>query len=138
MFTFLNIYGGILAPLAAIFIIDYWMHKHQRVEVVELYNDSKDGRYYYQGGFNINAIIAWVAGAILPTIYSIVSAAAPNGNAFLNNSIMYYINVNAYFFAFAVAFVVYLLIGKGKMTAKSRLTQEDLDAISMNEEAESA
>jgi NCS1 family nucleobase:cation symporter-1 len=129
MFTFLNIYGGILAPLAAIFIIDYWMHKKQRVEVVELYKEGENSRYYYQGGFNSAAIIAWIAGAIIPTLYSIVSTAAP-GSAFVQNAVFYYININSYIWAFLVGFIVYLIIGNGKSNAKTILTNAEFEAIS--------
>jgi NCS1 family nucleobase:cation symporter-1 len=69
MFDFLNVYGGFLAPLASIFIIDYYFIKRRNIDVQGLY--QADGRYRYSGGFNVSAVIAWIAGAILPTIYSI-------------------------------------------------------------------
>jgi NCS1 family nucleobase:cation symporter-1 len=137
MFTFLNIYGGILAPFAAILIIDYWVHKKQRVEVIDLYREGSDTRYYYQGGFNSAAIIAWIAGAFVPTLYSIVATAAPS-SAFVQNAVLYYININSYLWAFLVAFIVYLLIGKGSLTVKSILTQDELDAVSRTEKSGAA
>jgi NCS1 family nucleobase:cation symporter-1 len=128
MFLFLNIYGGILAPLAAIFMIDYWVLKKQRVDVIDLYHDGKDGRYFYQGGFNATAIIAWLAGAILPTLYSIVQA-IDSTSGFVTNSVMTFINANSYIFAFVVAAVVYMIIGKSKSNARSIVTKEEEDAV---------
>jgi NCS1 family nucleobase:cation symporter-1 len=107
MFQFLNVYGGFLAPLASIFIIDYYFVKKRNIDIQSLY--KADGRYKYGGGFNSSAILAWVAGAILPTIYSIVAIASPT-NPFVENIVMQYINANSYLFAFFVALVVYWII----------------------------
>ncbi|MDR0874731.1 MAG: cytosine permease [Clostridiales Family XIII bacterium] len=102
MFTFLNVYGGFLAPLASIFIIDYFIIKKKNVDVASLYSQSQTGRYWYSGGFNPSAVIAWVAGAILPTLISLIPA--------LDVGALRWINANAYLFAFFVALIVYVLI----------------------------
>ncbi|GHU68346.1 nitrate reductase [Clostridia bacterium] len=102
MFNFLNVYGGFLAPLASIFIIDYYIIKKRNVDVASLYSASVNGRYWYSGGFNPSAVIAWVAGAILPTLISLIPA--------LNVGALSWINANAYLFAFFVALIVYALI----------------------------
>jgi len=101
MFSFLNIYGGFLAPLASIFILDYYYVKKSAVDVPALY--KKDGRYWYSGGFNTSAVIAWIAGAILPTLISLIPAldAVP---------VLSWINANSYLFAFFVALIVYYFI----------------------------
>ncbi|MDR2487360.1 MAG: cytosine permease [Clostridiales Family XIII bacterium] len=117
LFNFLNVYGGILAPLAAIFIVDYWIIKRQRLDVKALYQGA-EGRYWYSGGFNVPALIAWLAGAILPTLYSIISiASAGTENAFVANPVLSFINTNSYIWAFVVAFVVYRLIGPSQKQA---------------------
>jgi NCS1 family nucleobase:cation symporter-1 len=115
LFNFLNIYGGILAPLAAIFIVDYWLIKKRRLDVMALYQ-GKESRYWYQGGFNAVAFIAWIAGAIIPTTYSIIGIASPE-SAILGNGVLTFINQNSYIFAFVVAFVVYLLVGNSNKQA---------------------
>ncbi|MDR3363602.1 MAG: cytosine permease [Clostridiales Family XIII bacterium] len=100
MFTFLNVYGGFLAPLASIFIIDYYFVKKRNVDVQALY--QKNSRYWYTGGFNLSAVIAWVVGAILPTIISFAPSLQAGG--------LKWVNANAYLFAFFVALIVYAII----------------------------
>jgi NCS1 family nucleobase:cation symporter-1 len=129
MFNFLNVYGGILAPLAAIFVIDFWITKKQKLDVQSLYLKGIESRYYYVGGFNINAFIAWVAGAIIPTVYSIVAIGNPE-SAFVQNGVLTFINANAYIFAFVVSAIVYLLIAKsGAAAQKAILTDDDVAAL---------
>jgi NCS1 family nucleobase:cation symporter-1 len=109
MFTFLNVYGGFLAPLASIFIIDYFFIKKKNVDVASLYSQDTSGRYWYSAGFNSSAVIAWVAGAILPTLISLIPA--------LDVGALKWINANAYLFAFFVALIVYALIMPRKHAA---------------------
>ena len=106
MFTFLNTYGGFLAPLASIFILDYYFIKKKNIDVMALY--QANSRYWYKGGFNVQAIIAWVAGAIVPTIAGIA------GFNTLDGGVLAWINANAYLFAFFVALIVYWLIAPRK------------------------
>jgi NCS1 family nucleobase:cation symporter-1 len=113
MTTFLNIYGGILAPLAAIFVIDYWILKQKRIKVIDLYKEGPNTIYYYQGGFNVIAVISWLAGALIPTVYTIAGLIAPDG-AIAGNTILYYININSYIWSFAVAFILYIILGRSK------------------------
>jgi NCS1 family nucleobase:cation symporter-1 len=134
MFDFLNVYGGFLAPLASIFIIDYYFIKRRNIDVQALY--KAEGRYKYSAGFNMSAVIAWVAGAILPTVYSIAAAVlnsavnaqiaagldpaqaaeaarasvGPAVTGMVDNAALTWINANAYLFAFFVALIVYYLI----------------------------
>jgi NCS1 family nucleobase:cation symporter-1 len=100
MFSFLNVYGGFLAPLASIFIYDYFFVKKRNLDIISLYKE--DGRYWYSSGFNKHAIIAWIVGAILPTLISLIPA--------MNVGALTWINANAYLFAFFVALIVYALI----------------------------
>jgi NCS1 family nucleobase:cation symporter-1 len=106
MFDFLNYYGAFLAPLAAIFILDYYFIKKRNLDVMALY--QKGGRYWYKNGFNVHAIIAWVAGAILPTITGITGFTA------MEQGPLAWINANAYLFSFFVALIVYGLIAPRK------------------------
>jgi NCS1 family nucleobase:cation symporter-1 len=104
MFTFLNVYGGILAPVAAIFIADYYIVKKRNLDVQALYMGS-GGRYWYQSGWNLRAILAWVLGAIIPTVVSILQAAGVSDIP----AVLTWINANAYIFGFVVAFILYIL-----------------------------
>jgi len=106
MFGFLNIYGGFLAPLASIFILDYYWLKKKNVDVVELYKDR--GKYWYNKGFNFHAIIAWIAGSIVPTIAGLAGFGSPEQGP------LAWINGSAYLFAFFVALIVYAVISPRK------------------------
>ena len=66
-FTWMNAYGTILAPIAAIFIADYFVCKKRRVNVADLFRGS-EGKYWYSGGFNWAAIIAWIVAFVLPLL----------------------------------------------------------------------
>jgi NCS1 family nucleobase:cation symporter-1 len=122
-FFFIGTYGGILGPLAAIFIADYYMVKQRRLDVVALFQGEK-GRYWYSNGFNSKAIIAWIAGFFLPTLGTVVGFFGDEG-AFLR-----WVNANAYIFSFVVALVVYIAImDKGH---SSFLTAEEEQSMTLS------
>lgn len=55
----MNVIGGALGPVAGIMIADYIFIRKHRIAVADLYK-SKGGGYYYWGGFNIAALVAYV------------------------------------------------------------------------------
>ena len=64
VFTFLNIVGGILAPVTGIMLAHYFIIAKKNIDMNALY-DAKKGRYHYKNGFNINAIVTtFVAGVV--------------------------------------------------------------------------
>jgi NCS1 family nucleobase:cation symporter-1 len=115
-FTWLNIYGTILAPVAAIFIADYFVCKKQRIEVVALFKGA-EGRYWYKGGFNNAAIIAWVAGFILPLLTYFVDLGAVGT----------IINALNYLISFVLGFAVYVLLMKNDTS--SQISDEEYEAM---------
>ena len=64
MFPFVNTLGAILAPVYGIMIIDYYVIKKQRIDINELFSAKESGKYYYDGGWNKKAFIAWVIAGI--------------------------------------------------------------------------
>ena len=60
LFPFVNTLGAILAPVFGIMITDYYIIKKQRLDVDDLFSDSPNGKYHYNGGFNGKGILAWV------------------------------------------------------------------------------
>lgn len=62
IFTWLIGYSALLGPIVAILLTDYFLVRGCHLITTELY--QRDGRYSYQGGFNIRAIIAFVLGVI--------------------------------------------------------------------------
>ncbi len=60
MFPFVNTLGAILAPVFGIMITDYYIIKKQRLDVDDLFTDSPNGKYHYNGGFNGKGMLAWL------------------------------------------------------------------------------
>jgi len=112
IFGWLNTYGGILAPVAAIFIADYYFVKKRNIDVMGLFQ-GQEGRYWYNSGWNLRAIIAWVAGFILPTM----------GN--LGVASLKWVAANGYIFGFAIAFVVYIALMKSEHVSFISIEEED-------------
>lgn len=111
VFGWLNNYGAMLAPIAAIFIADYYVVKKKQIDVASLYKGA-DGRYWYNGGWNLAALISWVLAWILP-IWANFGAFGFAGAADIAAKLGTagtWIAANAYFFSFAVAFVLYIVL----------------------------
>ena len=60
LFPFVNTLGAILAPVFGIMITDYYIIKKQKIDVDDLFSDSKSGKYHYNNGFNGKGMLAWV------------------------------------------------------------------------------
>ncbi|WP_027398202.1 NCS1 family nucleobase:cation symporter-1 [Anaerovorax odorimutans] len=114
IFGWLNTYGGILAPIAAIFIADYYIVKKRNIDVMALYH-GQNGRYWYQGGWNIKAIIAWICGFILPTLGS------------LGVDSLKWVSANGYFVGFFIGLIVYVILMKNETT--SFISNEEEEAM---------
>jgi NCS1 family nucleobase:cation symporter-1 len=117
-FTWMNAYGTILAPIAAIFIADYWVVKQKRVDVAGLFKGA-EGRYWYSGGVNWAAVIAWVAAFILPLLPYFGLA-----GGFLG-----FVNMINYVWSFVLAFVLYLILMKTSLAGRSYVTEEEHEAF---------
>jgi NCS1 family nucleobase:cation symporter-1 len=55
-----------MGPLLGIILVDYYLIAKGGVNVAALYQE--DGEYRYQGGWNVNALIAAAVGAIFSSI----------------------------------------------------------------------
>ena len=55
-------------------ITDYYIIKNQKLDVDDLFSESANGKYHYNGGFNGKAMLAWVisgyiaVGSVWPNI----------------------------------------------------------------------
>ena len=84
MFPFVNTLGAILAPVFGIMITDYYIVKNQKLDVDALFKEGK-GKYWYNDGFNIKAMVAWILSG-----YVAIGSVWPNilpgglGNFFAN------------------------------------------------------
>ena len=88
LYTYLGYFGSFLSALAGIMICDYYVIRHRRLNVPDLY--KKDGQYRYHGGINWCGIIAWILGTVAANLFSDYG----------------------YLFGFPTGFVVYLILTK--------------------------
>lgn len=117
-FNWMNAYGTILAPIAAIFIADYFVCKHQRADIAALFK-GPEGRYWYSNGINWAAIISWFVAFIFPLLtYFGVSG-----------SFFTFINSINYIWSFVIGFVVYVVLMKTSMAGSSFITEEEHESF---------
>jgi NCS1 family nucleobase:cation symporter-1 len=112
IFTWLVGYSALLGPIAGILIVDYYAVRKTVIEVEQLYRH--DGAYAFGNGWNMAAIVAFVAG-VAPNIPGFLNAAFPSafpdvGEAFKT------IYTYAWFVGVAIAAVVYgaLMMGRAR------------------------
>ena len=63
---FVNAVGATMGPLLGIIVVDYYLIARGQINVQALYQEL--GEYRYQGGWNVNALIATGVGAVFSTI----------------------------------------------------------------------
>lgn len=136
VFTWLNNYGTIIAPVAAILCADYFVCKQKRVDVASLYLGN-DGRYHYSNGWNWAAVIAWVVSFIIPLLGNTVFLYQSGSG--LAPTLLQMIAANGYLFSFFVAFVVYVLLMRsnfcGAPADKGYVTEAEDKEMTMDESA---
>ncbi len=129
IFGFLNNYGTIIAPIAAIFIADYFLHKKQRVDICGLYDESK--KYSYTHGWNLAAYVSWICAFLIPLLWNTVLGYQSGSG--LTPSPLQYIAANGYIFSFAVAMILYVILARtplgGEKATNGMLTKEELEEI---------
>ncbi len=64
IFPFVNTLGAILAPVYGIMIVDYYLIKKQQLDIQQLFSTDPGGKYYYNRGWNVRALIAFAIAAI--------------------------------------------------------------------------
>lgn len=117
-FTWMNAYGTILSPIAAIFIADYFFCKKKRADISSLFK-GESGRYWYSGGINWAAIISWVVAFILPLLTYFG----------MKGSFWLFINSINYIWSFVIGFIVYVILMKTSLAGKSFVTEEEHEAF---------
>ncbi|MFD1007910.1 NCS1 family nucleobase:cation symporter-1 [Oceanisphaera ostreae] len=71
---FVNALGAIVAPFYGIIVVDYYLIKRQELDMEQLFSSAPTGAYYYQGGWNLKAILAFAMAAV----FSISTVLAPS------------------------------------------------------------
>jgi NCS1 family nucleobase:cation symporter-1 len=101
--SFLLLIGGFFVPLLGLLVADYFVLSRRRYAVDDLYRD--DGRYWYSGGVNWLGVLTWAVGiATYLAISGLPALEIP--------SLLPWVEVGASLPSFAVAFLLYLALGR--------------------------
>lgn len=111
VYTWLNTYSGILGPIAAIIICDYWICRKKELNLKALY--SEDGIYSYKNGFNPVAVIALVLGIFGALIGKIVPSLSG-------------VSDYSWFVGFILSFLIYMIFNKTKEKAVGEANTEEV------------
>lgn len=106
IFTWLVGYSALLGPIGGIMIADYYLLRHQQLDVPDLYR--RQGRYTYRNGINYAAMVALAVGIApnIPGFLQAVGAVAP-GTVWLWLAGLY---SYAWFVGFGLAGGLYVLL----------------------------
>jgi nucleobase:cation symporter-1, NCS1 family len=69
---FLGGLGAILGPLFGVIMVDYWIIRKTKVNVLDLFTEEPTGDYHYTGGFNKLAIVALVPAAVIAILFAVL------------------------------------------------------------------
>ncbi|MDH4989299.1 NCS1 family nucleobase:cation symporter-1 [Aquamicrobium lusatiense] len=71
---FIGSVGALMGPLYGIVMADYYIIRRQKIDSDALFDDTPGGKYYYNGGYNTNAIIALVVSGVIAIGMSVIPA----------------------------------------------------------------
>jgi len=100
IFRWLVAYSALLGAVAGVLLVDYYVVRRTRLDLVGLYR--REGPYWYQGGFHLSALIALLAG-IAPCVPGFLAEVGVKGIPDLWTELYHY----AWFLSFGIAAVVY-------------------------------
>jgi len=113
IFTWLLGYSSLMGALGGILIADYWVLRRQQLDVDDLFREQ--GRYTYRNGVNPRAVAALVL-AILPVVPGFIRAVSVPGGTVKDPTFFDHLYAYAWFITFALSFVLYLLLMRGRAT----------------------
>ena len=73
---FVNAIGATMGPLLGIILVDYYLIAKGQVNVEALYQEN--GEYRYEGGWNVNALVATAVGAVFSSILPNLTSLLPS------------------------------------------------------------
>lgn len=106
---FVNGIGATMGPLLGIIVVDYYLIARGKINVQELFQEH--GEYRYQGGWNVNALVATGIGAVFSTIL-------PNFTSLLPA----WWGTYGWFFGVAIGGVMYFVLAQLHPRDKSKRT----------------
>jgi NCS1 family nucleobase:cation symporter-1 len=115
IFTWLIGYSSLMGAVAGILIADYWVLRRQQLALSELFKTN--GRYEYSNGTNWKAVTALVL-AILPVAPGFLRAAFTPGGQVADPGLLDHLYTYAWFVTFALSFVLYLGLMRGRRPSR--------------------
>lgn len=61
---FVNAIGAIVAPFYGIIVVDYYLVKHGKLDIRQMFSADPQGAYYYVKGWNQKALLAFAGAAV--------------------------------------------------------------------------
>jgi len=113
IFTWLLGYSSLMGALGGILIADYWVLRRHQLDVNDLFREQ--GRYTYRNGVNPRAIVALVL-SVLPVVPGFIRAVSVPGGTVKDPNFFDHLYSYAWFITFALSFVLYLLLMRGRAT----------------------
>jgi NCS1 family nucleobase:cation symporter-1 len=106
IFTWLVGYGSLLAAFLAVMLVDYWLLRHARLDVEQLYRYGPSGEYWYSKGYNWRALVA-VAAGVIPVLPGFIHAATTEGGVIADPDFFDQLYRYGVFVAFGLAAITY-------------------------------
>ena len=97
--SFVGAIGATMGPLLGVILVDYYLVAKGEVDVQALYDEN--GRYRYQGGWNVAALIAAAIGALFSSILPNFTTVLPS-----------WWGIYGWFFGVAIGGGSYLLLSR--------------------------
>ncbi|KAF2230964.1 allantoin [Viridothelium virens] len=117
--TFLSGYGLFMASVVAIMVCDYWLLTRGNVFIGHCYDGSKNNRhYYYDWGWNLQALLAYLVGIALPFPGFVGSLGANVSSAATDLGHL------GWMLSFTVSFVIYWVLCKIWPTQNQKIIRE--------------
>jgi NCS1 family nucleobase:cation symporter-1 len=109
IFTWLLGYSSLMGALGGILIADYWVVRHQKLNLRDLF--ELQGEYTYSNGTNWRAVTVLVL-SILPVVPGFIRAATTPGGQIAHPNFFDTLYTYAWFVTFALSFLLYLAFMK--------------------------
>ncbi len=82
-----DVLAAMIGPLYGIIIVDYYLVKKGEIDVASLYTESKQGKYWYHNGVNMNSVYALVCASLLAIVATFVVSDLANYALFIGGGV---------------------------------------------------
>jgi cytosine/uracil/thiamine/allantoin permease len=86
--NYLTLITALLIPTTGVLVVDYFIRNRRQILADELFK-KEDSAYWFYRGWNIRAVIAWAAGAIVTV--AVPQSWIPAVSAMIISGVVYYL-----------------------------------------------